>query len=146
VYHINNSRYLEGRTEERGKIREEKASLSMSERNKSNTSIPYDTLHQGCTNVLKFYLLTYPKVQNRIDKCPPPVPILSQLHPVHAPTSLFLMIYLNIILPSKPGSSKCSLSFRFPHQNRIYASPLSHTCYIPRSSHSSRFYHPKNVG
>jgi len=64
---------------------------------------------------------------------------MSQLYPVHTPTSHFPKIHLNIILPSTPGSPKWSLSFRFPHQNPVYASPLLHTCYIPRQSHSSRF-------
>ena len=50
---------------------------------------------------------------------------MSQLDPVHRPTSHFLKIYLNIILPSTPGSPKWSLSFWFPHQNPVYTPLLS---------------------
>ena len=43
-------------------------------------------------------------------------------------------------------SPRWSLSLRFPHQNPVYASPLPHMCYMPRLSHTSRFYHPKGIG
>ena len=59
-----------------------------------------------------------------IHKYPLPVPTLSQLDPIHTPTSHSLKIHFNITLPSTPGSLKWSLSLRFPHQNPAYASPL----------------------
>ena len=86
-----------------------------------------------------------PEVHYLIHKCPPPVPILSHLVPVHNPTYYFLKINLNIIFPSTPGSPKLSLSLRYSHQYVVYASPLPHTRYMSRPSHCSRFYHPKNI-
>ena len=72
-------------------------------------------------------ILFNPKFYYRSHTCRPPVPILSQLDPVRSPTSHFLKIHLNIIIHSKPGSPKWSLSFRFPHQKHLL-SPIQTTC------------------
>jgi hypothetical protein len=89
-----------------------------------------------------------PKVHYLVDKWPPPVPVLSHINSVHAPPppSHFLKIHLNIILPSRPTSSKWSLPLKFPHQYPLYISALPHTCYMLHPSHSSRFNHPNNTG
>ena len=83
-----------------------------------------------------------PKVHYRTHKRPPTVSILRQPNPVHIPTSHLLEIRPNIIHPSTPGSPQWSLSLRFPHQDPIHPPLLTHT----RPSHSSRFYHPHDVG
>jgi len=79
-----------------------------------------------------------PKVHYHSHKCPSAVPTLSQLDSVLTPTSHFLKIHLNIILPSTPGSQNWSLFFRFARQNPVYASHLPHKPHTPCPSHSSR--------
>jgi hypothetical protein len=88
--------------------------------------------------------ISYPKLHYHTHKCPPPVSILSKLNPVHTPTSQFMTIHLNNILPSTPGSPQWSLSLRFPNQNPVHT-PLPHLSYMPHPSHSW-FYHPHNSG
>ena len=61
--------------------------------------------------------------------CPYPEP--DQASP--RPPSHFLKIHHNTTLPSVPGSSRWSLSHRFPHQNLLYTSPLPLKCYMPRT-------------
>src|SRR5215469_18299606 len=87
-----------------------------------------------------------PKVLYRTHKCPPPVPILNQLHPVPTTPSNFLKIHPNIILPPTSGSTRWPLSLRFPHQHPVLPSLLPHTRHMPRPSHSSLFNHPHNTG
>ena len=87
-----------------------------------------------------------PKVHYRTHKRPPPVSILDQPNPDRIPTSHLLEFHPNIIHPSTPRSPQWSFSLRFPQQDPIHPLPLNHTRNMPSPSHSSRFYHPHNIG
>ena len=87
-----------------------------------------------------------PKVHYRTHKRPPTVTNLGQPNPVHIPTSHILEIHPNIIHPSTTRSPQWSLSHQFPHQDAIHSPLLTHTHHVPSPSHSSRFYHPHDIG
>ena len=57
----------------------------------------------------------------------------------------FLKTHFNITLPSTFMSSKLPLSFFRLHQNVVCNPSVSHTCYMPRPSHSSWLDHLNDI-
>ena len=73
-------------------------------------------------------ILWNPKVHYHTQKRPPPVSILSQIHPVYTTPSHFLKIHLNITLPSTPRTSYWFLSVGSAHQKPTCTSPVRQMC------------------
>ena len=73
--------------------------------------------------------------------CPYPEPSRSSPYP----TSHFLKIHFNIILPSKTAYPKWFVPSGFPTKTQYKPLLFPIPRYMPRPFHSSRFYHPNNV-
>ena len=61
---------------------------------------------------------------------------MNRMNSVYSPSSFFFKILFNIIFLSTSRSFKLSLSLSFPQQISVSISPLLHTCYMYRPSHS----------
>jgi len=83
------------------------------------------------------YIKWNPRIHYRIHK--------SQIKPGHTYPTNFLKIHINIALPTAPKSFKWSPSLRSPYQNPVCTSPVSQTCHMTLSSHSSWFDHTNNI-
>jgi len=64
------------------------------------------------------------------------------INPVQIPPFCFSIVGISIILSPMPGSSKWTLSFRFPFQN---PSCIPYKHHMPQPTHSSRFNYRNNV-
>jgi len=91
-------------------------------------------------------ILWNPNVHYGVYKCPPPVPVLSQISLFHVPLSTFLrsilVLFSNLCLDPPSGLFPSG----FP-TNTLYTpllSPIRAACLA--QSHYSRFYNPNNKG
>ena len=90
-------------------------------------------------------ILWNPKVRYHIYKCPPPVPILSQIEPAYAPTSHLLKIRSILSSHLRLGLQVVSFPQVSPPKPCIHLSSPNHTCYMTRQSHYSRYNHQNKI-
>jgi len=97
------------------------------------------TKSELCLTIFRLYFIVY----YRVDMCPPPVPILSRINPVHAPILLPVRSNLNISSHLPLGLPSGLFPSGFPTKT-LYTpllSPINAVC--PSPSHSSQFDHAK---
>jgi hypothetical protein len=82
-------------------------------------------------------ILWNPKFHYRTHNSTPPVTIPNQLDPVRVPTSQFLKIHLNIILPSTPGSPQVVSFVQVSPPKTSIRLSSPNTRYMPRPSHAT---------